>query len=92
MSNERRRMTRDDGHKHQLSKYSDHEHLERNSESTSDSISGVRYVLNKLEFRDSVVPKVRMEDPNTPMYCSSGKRNGVDHALTCALGGNVIIS
>ena len=56
---------------------------------TALPIQSLGYVLNKQEFRDSLCLRYGWKIPNTPMYCSCGKRNGVDHALTCALGGYV---
>jgi len=58
---------------------------------TALPIQSLGYVLNKQEFRDSLCLRYGWKIPNTPMYCSCGKRNGVDHALTCALGGYVIM-
>ncbi len=47
------------------------------------------YVLNKQEFRDSLCLRYGWKIPNTPLFCSCGTKNSVNHALTCSVGGYV---
>jgi septum formation topological specificity factor MinE len=50
-------------------------------------IRSLGYVLNKQEFRDSICLRYDWKIPNTPNYCQCGKKNNVDHALSCKKGG-----
>ena len=58
---------------------------------TALPIQSLGYVLNKQDFRDSICLRYGWKIPNTPLYCSCSKKNNVDHALTCMLGGYVIM-
>ena len=54
-------------------------------------IQAMGYVLNKQEFKDSLCLRYGWKIPNTPLYCSCGTKNDVDHALNCKTGGYVIM-
>ena len=54
-------------------------------------IKSLGYVLNKQEFRDSVCLRYGWRIPDTPAYCQCGKKNSLDHTLTCPNGGYVIM-
>ena len=58
---------------------------------TALPIQALGYVLNKQDFRDSICLRYGWKIPNTPLFCSCSKRNDVDHALTCMVGGYVIM-
>ena len=58
---------------------------------TALPIQALGYVLNKQEFRDSLCLRYGWRIPKTAQYCSCGKLNDVDHALTCPRGGFVIM-
>jgi hypothetical protein len=58
---------------------------------TALPLQNMGYVLNKQEFRDAVCLRYEWRIPNTPSYCSCGKKNSVDHTLNCKLGGFVIM-
>ena len=47
------------------------------------------FTLNKLEFRDSVCLRYGWRVSNTPSYCQCGKKNDIDHTLSCRKGGYV---
>ena len=47
------------------------------------------YVLNKQEFRDALCLRYGWPIPGTPLHCGCGKRNSLDHVLTCKKGGYV---
>ena len=49
------------------------------------------YVLNKQEFRDSVCLRYGWRIPDTPAYCQCGKKNSIDHTLSCPNGGYTIM-
>ena len=52
-------------------------------------IESLGYVLNKQEFRDSLCLRYGWKIPKTPLYCSCGQKNSVDHSLSCKSGGYV---
>ena len=54
-------------------------------------IQSLGYVLNKQEFRDSICLRYNWKIPNTPLYCSCGVRNSVDHSLNCKSGGYIMM-
>ena len=54
-------------------------------------IQSLGYVLNKQEFRDSICLRYGWKIPNTPIHCSCGQKNSVDHTLNCKNGGYVIM-
>ena len=56
---------------------------------TALPIQALGYVLNRREFRDSLCLRYGWKIPNTPFHCACGKKNDVDHALTCMKGGYV---
>ena len=58
---------------------------------TALPIQNLGYVLNKQEFRDSLCLRYGWQIPQTPQFCNCGKRNDVNHALTCTTGGFVIM-
>ena len=58
---------------------------------TALPIQATGYVLNKEDFHGAICLRYGWRVPNTPMYCSCGKENDTDHALTCHLGGYVIM-
>ena len=58
---------------------------------TALPIQRLGYTLNKQEFKDAVCLRYGWEIPKTPSYCQCGKRNDVDHALSCPRGGYVIM-
>ena len=47
------------------------------------------YVLNKQEFRDALCLRYGWPIPSTPLHSGCGKRNSLDHVLTCKKGGYV---
>ena len=49
------------------------------------------YVLNKQEFRDSICLRYGWNIPDTPAYCQCGKKNNLDHTLSCPNGGYTIM-
>ena len=54
-------------------------------------IEALGYVLNRQEFRDSLCLRYGWKIPKTPLFCACGTKNDIDHALTCASGGYVIM-
>ena len=50
-------------------------------------LTQLSYSLNKVEFRDSIFLRYGWEIPNTPRFCSCGKRNSLNHILNCKNGG-----
>ena len=58
---------------------------------TALPIQNLGYALNKQEFRDGLCLRYGWKIPKTPLHCSCGKTNDVNHALTCTLGGYVIM-
>ncbi len=54
-------------------------------------IKALGYVLNQQEFRDSVCLRYGWRIPNTPAYCQCGKKNTIDHTLSCPNGGYTIM-
>ena len=58
---------------------------------TALPIQSLGYVLNRQDFRDSICLRYGWKIPNTPLFCSCSKKNDVDHALTCMLGGYVVM-
>ena len=56
---------------------------------TALPLQNLGYVLNKQEFRDAVCLRYEWKIPNTPSYCTCGKKNSVEHTLNCKLGGFV---
>ena len=52
-------------------------------------IQSLGYSLNKQEFKDSVCLRYGWQIPDTPTYCQCSKKNDIDHALSCKLGGYV---
>ena len=58
---------------------------------TALPIQKLGYTLNKQEFRDSICLRYGWNIPNTPSYCQCGTKNDIDHALSCQLGGYVIM-
>ena len=49
-------------------------------------LQSLGYVLNKREFRDSICLRYGWAIANVPRYCSCGKKNDIDHALSCKSG------
>ena len=47
------------------------------------------YVLNKMEFRDSIALRYGWPIKNIPKFCASGVENDIDHILSCKKGGYV---
>ena len=56
---------------------------------TALPVQALGYVLNKQEFRDSLCLRYGWRVPQTSQFCNCGKRNDVNHALTCTKGGYV---
>merc|ERR1712240_690758 len=54
-------------------------------------IKALGYVLNKQEFRDSICLRYGWSIPDTPAYCQCGKKNSLDHTLSCPNGGYTIM-
>ena len=44
------------------------------------------YCLNKQEFRDSICLRYGWSIPNVPRFCVCGKKNDIDHSLSCKRG------
>ena len=49
------------------------------------------YTLNKQEFRDSICLRYDWKIPHVATFCHCGKKNDIDHALSCKRGGYVIM-
>ena len=47
------------------------------------------YLLNKQEFRDSLLLRYGLQIPHTPLYCGCGSPNSLNHTLVCMKGGYV---
>ena len=45
------------------------------------------FVLNKQEFTDAIKLRYCLELKDIPRFCSCGKENSIDHALSCSKGG-----
>ena len=58
---------------------------------TALPIKSSGYTSNKQEFQDSICLKYDWRIPNTPIYCSCGIKNDIDHALSCKKGGYVLM-
>ena len=58
---------------------------------TALPIQALGYALNKQEFRDGLCLRYGWKIPKTPVHCSCGETNDVNHTLTCTLGGYVIM-
>ena len=56
---------------------------------TALPIQSLGYTLNKQEFRDAIALRYEGKIAGTPSHCGCGKKNDVDHALSCKLGGYV---
>ena len=54
---------------------------------SANPIKSLGYVLNKQEFRDSICLRYGWKIPETPAYCQCGKKNDLDHTLSCPNGG-----
>ena len=54
---------------------------------SANPIKSLGYVLNKQEFRDSICLRYGWKIPETPTYCQCGKKNDLDHTLSCPNGG-----
>ncbi len=52
-------------------------------------IKNLGYVLNKQEWRDAICLRYGWSIPEMPRFCACGKRNSIEHALDCKLGGYV---
>ena len=50
-------------------------------------IKALGFVLNKQEFRDSIYLRYGWNIPDTPAFCQCGKKNNLDHTLSCPKGG-----
>ena len=57
---------------------------------TTRPIKSLGFCLNKQEFRDSICLRYGLRVPNTSSPCLCGKKNDIDHALSCKRGGYVI--
>ena len=58
---------------------------------TALPIQSLGYALNRQDFRDSLCLRYGWRVPQTPQFCSCGKRNDVNHSLVCTKGGYVIL-
>ena len=54
-------------------------------------INSLGFTLNKQEFRDSICLRYGWSIPDTPSYCQCGKKNDIDHTLSCPNGGYTIM-
>lgn len=54
-------------------------------------IKALGFVLHKQEFRDSVCLRYGWQIPDTPAYCQCGKKNDIDHTMSCPNGGYVVM-
>ena len=52
-------------------------------------LASLGYSLNKKEFRNSIRVRYDWDISDMPNFCACGKKNDIDHALTCKLGGYV---
>ena len=58
---------------------------------TALPVKAYGYTLNKQEFRDSISLRYDWKIPNIASFCHCGKKNDIDHALSCKRGGYVNI-
>ena len=58
---------------------------------TARPTKSLGFALSKQEFRDSICLRYGWRVPNTPSHCQCGKKNDLDHTLSCAKGGYVIM-
>ena len=49
-------------------------------------IKSLGYTLNKREFRDSLCLRYDWKIPSIPSHCHCGKKNDINHALSCKKG------
>ena len=56
---------------------------------TALPLQSMKYTLNKQKFRDAICDRYDWPIPGTPAHCVCGKKNTIDHALNCKLGGYV---
>ena len=54
-------------------------------------IEKMGYALNKQEFLDAVALRYDFPIKGVATYCACGKKNSIDHALVCRLGGYTIM-
>ena len=54
-------------------------------------IASLGYTLNKQEFLDSIAMWYNWEIRNVASFCECGKKNSINHALTCPRGGYTIM-
>ena len=54
-------------------------------------IASLGYTLNKQEFLDSIAMRYNWEIRNVASFCECGKKNSINHALTCPRGGYTIM-
>ena len=52
-------------------------------------IQRLGYAINKQEFRDAICLRYGWTIPDTPAFCGCGRKNSLDHILTCKKGGYV---
>ena len=53
---------------------------------TTNPVKALGFVLNKQEFRDAICLRYGWRVPHTSSHCQCGKKNDVDHALSCKKG------
>ena len=54
-------------------------------------IKALGYAINKQDFRDGIYLRYGWEIPRSPRHCQCGKENNMNHALSCANGGFVMM-
>ena len=55
------------------------------------SLKKYGFSLSKAEFMDGLCLRYGWMPPRLPTHCSCGRDNGIDHALSCPLGGFTFI-
>ena len=54
---------------------------------TTTPVKSLGFSLNKQEFRDAICLRYGWRVPHTASHCACGKKNDIDHALSCQKGG-----
>ena len=58
---------------------------------TARPTKSLGFALNKQQFVDSICLRYGWRISNTPTHCQCGKKNDIDHAMSCKKGGYVIL-
>ena len=58
---------------------------------TTMPLDWLGYTLNRTEFRDSLALRYNWSIKDIPHFCACGKKNDINHCLTCKKGGYTIM-